>query len=64
MLRTGRAMLLASVLSIPLAGCNQTSGSGSSACSLWKAISWSKKDTPETVGEIKDNNAKQTEFCK
>lgn len=47
-----------------LAGCSRTTGTaGIDACSFWQPISWSQKDTPQTVGEVKANNAKRKAWC-
>jgi hypothetical protein len=33
-------------------------------CSQWKGVGWSKKDTDETIREVKANNARQQAWCK
>jgi hypothetical protein len=33
------------------------------ACAVWKDISWSKKDTDQTITEIKVNNARRDAWC-
>lgn len=33
-------------------------------CSAWKSIGWSKKDTDETIREVKDNNSRHQVWCK
>lgn len=50
-----------------LTGCGSligTRGTNVSACSVWKDISWSKKDTDQTITEIKVNNARREAWCK
>lgn len=55
---------LAVVLPILLAGC-QTMGSGATeVCSAWRSLTWSKQDTPETVDEVKGNNARRAAWCR
>lgn len=66
-------MLLLPLLAIPLASCATMTGSGgieappdfksASFCTLAKPISWSAKDTAETVGQIKQHNAVWTTLC-
>lgn len=34
-------------------------------CTVWKGVSYSaKRDTPETVREVRANNAARTAYCK
>jgi hypothetical protein len=48
-----------------LAGCSRTTGTGGiSECDFWQPISWSQKDTPQTITEVKINNAKRAAWCK
>lgn len=63
MLRTVRTMLLVGALPILSAGCAQTPSSADSVCSPWRSITWSKKDTPETVDQVKGNNARRGAWC-
>ena len=56
--------LLALVL---LAGCSQTRTTATTpdVCLLWGEQSYSAKgDTPQTVAEIRDRNAKRNSYCK
>lgn len=49
-----------------LTGCASltgTRGTNASACAVWKDISWSKKDTDQTITEIKVNNARRDAWC-
>ena len=32
-------------------------------CGIWRDVTWSKKDTNQTIGEIKVNNAKREAWC-
>ena len=41
-----------------------TAGTNGSACAVWQEISWSKKDTDQTIGEIKTSNARRQAWCK
>ena len=34
------------------------------ACANWKGVGWSKKDTDETIREVKANNARRLVWCK
>lgn len=65
MLRTVRMMLLLVVLSIPLAGCvtTGTGGSDPAVCAQWRGVSWSSKDTPQTIADVKGNNARRAAWC-
>jgi hypothetical protein len=47
-----------------LGGCSMTMGTGvTDACSFWKPVSWSTKDTPETIEGVKVNNARRKAWC-
>jgi hypothetical protein len=49
-----------------LTGCATMMGTpetNKAACGVWKDISWSKKDTDQTIGEIKVNNARRDGYC-
>jgi outer membrane biogenesis lipoprotein LolB len=47
-----------------LAGCSKTTGIGGiNACDFWRPVSWSQKDTPQTVAEVKGNNARRKAWC-
>ena len=32
-------------------------------CAVWSEISWSKKDTDQTIREVKTNNARRKGYC-
>lgn len=55
--------LLALALLTPLAACNQTATGGTSVCTIWLPVSWSVKDTPETIDGVKANNARRKGYC-
>jgi len=60
-LALGVPMLLAS-----MAGCKTTPSTGipSEVCLIWKPITFSaSRDTPETVEEIRAQNARRQVFC-
>jgi hypothetical protein len=49
-----------------LTGCGSmtaTKETNLSACAVWKDITWSKKDTDQTITEIKVNNARRDAWC-
>lgn len=63
-MRTALMKLLAIALLILLAACKTTdSGEPTSVCAQWQGISWSAKDTPTTIDEVKANNARRTAWC-
>lgn len=58
--------LLAILLICPLTGCATLTGTketNGSVCNVWKEVSWSKKDTDQTIQEIKVNNARREGWC-
>jgi hypothetical protein len=58
--------VLATMLLLTLPGCALTMGTGAidnAACVVWKPISWSVKDTDQTIAEAKTNNARRRGFC-
>lgn len=56
---------LAMLLTLALTGCSQTMGIAETkaVCAVWSDISWSRKDTPQTVAEVKVNNARRAGYC-
>ena len=46
-----------------LTGIVGTESTNTKVCAVWRDISWSKKDTDQTIGEIKVNNAKREAWC-
>ena len=57
-------ILLLAVLLIPLAACNQTGSGGTEVCAVWRPVTWSQRDTPETIDGVKGNNARRGGYCK
>lgn len=59
-------MTLAAALPILNAGCVTTPTSVGSAgvCSQWRGITWSRRDTRETVGQVKGSNARRGAWCR
>lgn len=48
-----------------LGGCSMTMGTAAiDACDFWRPVSWSTKDTSETIQGVKINNARQQAWCK
>ena len=62
-MRTLRTTLLLLVLAIPLASCKTTDTAVISACEQWRPVSWSQKDTRETIADVKGNNARRAAWC-
>ena len=57
---------LAIMLLFLLSGCATTTATvatNASVCAIWKPVSWSKKDTDQTITEIKVNNARREAWC-
>ena len=46
-----------------LAGCTMTTATVGTECVVWRPITWSSKDTPDTVTEVKANNARRNAWC-
>jgi hypothetical protein len=68
-----RKLILLAMLLPLAAGCqlNKTNLTGTTAnsrppvCTVWRGVSYSAKlDTPQTVAEIRVNNAKRGAYCK
>ena len=60
-------LLLAMLSTFALTGCASlmaTTATNGSACAVWKDITWSKRDTDQTIVEIKVNNARRDAWCK
>lgn len=47
-----------------LAACNQTVSGGTEVCAVWRPVTWSQKDTPDTIDGVKGNNARRGAWCK
>jgi hypothetical protein len=59
-------LLLAMLLTSTLTGCVTLTGTkeiNTSVCQVWKDISWSSKDTTQTIIEVKINNARREGYC-
>lgn len=62
----GRQLKLATLFAATflLGGCSITMGTAvTDACTFWKPISWSAKDTSVTIEEVKMNNARRRAWC-
>jgi len=60
-----RSVLGIMLLSV-LTGCSNLTGTKEtnlSACSVWRDVSWSSKDTAQTITEVKINNARREGYC-
>ena len=59
-------LLLGTMLLLVLSGCSTLTGTvatNTTACTVWKDITWSSKDTRETITEVKVNNARRDGYC-
>lgn len=57
--------LLAAALLIQSAGCVATrSGGTESVCGQWRTVTWSARDTADTVDQVKSNNGRRTAWCR
>lgn len=45
------------------ASCSTMTVTVGTECSVWRPVSWSSKDTPTTIEEVKLNNARQGAWC-
>jgi uncharacterized lipoprotein YajG len=70
---TVSAMLLLLGTTLFLAGCQSTLSTQTAAtdltiatevCGVWKPVTYSSRDTAETVTEVRANNASQKAYCK
>ena len=51
---------------LPLGACSSLTGTvetNEAPCGVWKNVSWSSKDTPQTIIEVKTNNARREGYC-
>lgn len=66
-MQTSKLTLLAGLLlvSLTVAGCSKTMASSGTdlSCSAFGPISWSSKDTPITIREVKGHNAAWKGVC-
>lgn len=59
-----KLVMLLTTLTATLPGCAvQTPLNGSSACTVWTGITWSPKDTDDTIRGVKENNARRQAYC-
>lgn len=59
--------VLATLLMFPLTGCSSltaTVATNEAVCEVWRDVSWSSKDTQQTIVEIKVNNARRDGWCR
>lgn len=61
--RTLSKLTLVLASGLLVASCSKTTGTVGTECLVWKPISWSSKDTPQTIEEVKLNNARQKAWC-
>lgn len=73
--RRTRRLLCLALLPPILAGCSQTMATGGTSpgaiepagiartCDAWQSVSWSSRDTPQTIVEVKAANARRDAFC-
>ena len=54
---------LLAVLPILLAACQPTGSGETEVCSAWRSVTWSQRDTPETIDGVKGNNARRGAWC-
>lgn len=59
---TLKIICVATLLILP--ACSTTTGTGGTECLVWRPLTWSVKDTPETIIEVKANNTRRKEWCK
>jgi hypothetical protein len=58
--------MLAVLSMFVLSGCAMTipmSANDDAVCTVWRDVSWSKKDTDQTIAEVKQNNARRDGWC-
>jgi outer membrane biogenesis lipoprotein LolB len=58
-----KLLMLSTLLLTGCASTMPTSVTNRSACIVWKDISWSQKDTDQTILEVKENNARRNGWC-
>lgn len=57
-------LMLVCVVTLLLLACTPlTRTSATDVCAVWRPVSWSSRDTPETVVEVKANNARRAAWC-
>ena len=58
-----RLMLLLALTPLLTACSTTTMVSDGTSCLAWRPITWSRKDTAQTVVEVKANNARRKSYC-
>jgi hypothetical protein len=56
-------LMLAPVMTFTLGDCSTTTATAEISCMVWQPVSWSKKDTPQTIEEVKAHNARRKAYC-
>lgn len=57
-------MIVLGAMLLTLPACVSTTvGSGRTECHVWRPVSWSAKDTDQTIAEVKGNNARRAAWC-
>lgn len=56
-------LILSLALTPLLASCAKTTATAETSCLVWRPISWSKKDTDQTIEEVKAHNARRKAYC-
>jgi hypothetical protein len=46
-----------------MTGCSKTMATSGTECAVWIPITWSSRDTPETIKQIKASNARRKAWC-
>ena len=55
--------MLVAASALLVANCSMMTATSGTECSIWRPVSWSSKDTPATIEEVKLNNARQASWC-
>lgn len=56
-------LMLAPVLTFTLGDCSTTMATAETSCLAWRPVTWSKRDTPQTIEEVKAQNARRKAYC-
>ena len=59
-----KKLTLVGVSGLLAASCSTTTVSNETSCLVWTPISWSSKDTPQTIEGVKLNNARRQAWCR
>ena len=58
-------LMSALVSGLLVASCSMTTASNvETSCLVWRPISWSAKDTPQTIEGVKLGNARRQAWCR